>query len=236
MCIRWVVFDVVGTLLTPEPAVAEAYQRIGARLGSRVDVEEVSRRFRKAFFQSDTVCFPQQRQRRTSEPEERARWQWIVAQVFDDVADGDACFQQLWNHFADPSAWRVYPEVASVVERLRALDLRLAMASNFDARLHRLCADEPALRAIEPRLVSSEVGFRKPAPEFYRAVIAACQVPANQILMVGDDWDADVVAARRAGLRACWLNRRGATDIIAPAVTTLDDLFGPRGLREELSR
>ncbi|MFC4146651.1 HAD family hydrolase [Micromonospora mangrovi] len=50
---------------------------------------------------------------------------------------------------------------------------------------------------------------KKPAPEFYRAVVAATGLPAGQVVHVGDSPEHDVVAPQRAGLRAVWLNRSG---------------------------
>ncbi|SCG66161.1 putative hydrolase of the HAD superfamily [Micromonospora zamorensis] len=50
---------------------------------------------------------------------------------------------------------------------------------------------------------------KKPAPEFFAAVVAAAGVPAEQIVYVGDSWEHDVVAPQRAGLRSVWLNRQG---------------------------
>jgi putative hydrolase of the HAD superfamily len=218
--IRWIVFDAVGTLITPSPSVAEAYHRVGAEFGSRLDVAEVGRRFREFFVLSETACFPPERYGRTSEPEERERWRWIVEHVFDDV--GGTCYERLWDHFASPGAWRLFDDVPATIERLTADGYRLAMASNFDARLHGLCDTMSVLQEIAPRLVSSEVGYRKPAAPFYEAVIAACDVAADSILMVGDDWEADIVAAKQAGLQAQWLDRRGAP---SPwAINTLLDL------------
>ncbi|MEV4481145.1 HAD family hydrolase [Micromonospora coxensis] len=48
---------------------------------------------------------------------------------------------------------------------------------------------------------------KKPAPEFYAAVVEAAGVPAEQIAYVGDSLAHDVVGPQRAGLRGIWLNR-----------------------------
>ncbi|MEU0151094.1 HAD family hydrolase [Micromonospora fulviviridis] len=48
---------------------------------------------------------------------------------------------------------------------------------------------------------------KKPAPEFYAAVVEAAGVPAEQVAYVGDSLAHDVVGPQRAGLRGVWLNR-----------------------------
>lgn len=48
---------------------------------------------------------------------------------------------------------------------------------------------------------------KKPAPEFFAAVAAAAGADPASVVHVGDSWEHDVLAARRAGMRAVWLNR-----------------------------
>ncbi|MEQ4302703.1 HAD family hydrolase [Plantactinospora sp. B6F1] len=50
---------------------------------------------------------------------------------------------------------------------------------------------------------------KKPAPEFYAAVLAAAGTPPSSVVHVGDSPSKDVEAAQAAGLRAVWLNRAG---------------------------
>jgi len=210
---RWVVFDAVGTLIEPVPRVAVAYHDVGTRLGSRLDLEEVGRRFRLAFRNSETDGFPNgpvAGSMVSSDAIEEARWRWIVGEVFTDVEDRERCFRELWDHFAAHSSWRCFEDVGQAIARLRTAGFQLAVASNFDRRLHPVCDSLPDLNPIELRLVSAEVGYRKPAPEFYAALIDRCACPPNQILMIGDSYEHDVQGPEAAGLRALHLERRQA--------------------------
>ena len=107
---RWVVFDAVGTLMEPDPTVAVAYHRVGAKYGSRLSVADVGARFRRAFRASETDSFPggpEPGERwRTSDSFEEERWRWIVREVFPEVRDQEGCFRELWDHFARPASWR----------------------------------------------------------------------------------------------------------------------------------
>jgi putative hydrolase of the HAD superfamily len=208
---RWLVFDAVGTLIFPTPSVAEAYQAIAARHGSRITTDQAKDRFRTAFRQSETDQFPGgptvAASLVTNDQIEVARWQWIVRQVIPDADDMDACFRELWDHFARPSSWLCFPDVAETLEALRSNGVELAIASNFDSRLHSICVGDPALKQITRRYVSSETGFRKPAAEFYRHLISDLGCSAEEILMVGDDQDHDVAGPRAAGMKAVYLDR-----------------------------
>lgn len=234
--VRAVVFDAVGTLLRPEPAVGVAYAQTARRFGSTRDTVEVQARFRTAWQAEET------RDRdmgglstgdtgglrsgdtgglRTDEARERLRWQSIVAQVFPEITRQDELFAVLWNHFADPGSWRLFDDVAETWRELERRGLLLAIASNFDERLPRICASLEPLAGCRHVFVSSAVGYRKPAVEFYRRVAAALDLPAESILMVGDDRENDVVAARQSGWTALLIARDKGQSSIADAVATL---------------
>ena len=202
--IRWVLFDAVGTLIYPDPPVADAYHAAAQQFGSRLAVEEISQRFAAALAASHNSGLP------TSERNERRRWQHIVKQVIDDVVNSqDELFERLWQHFAQPQHWRPYADVAETVHELLRRGYRFGIASNFDSRLLRIVSGHPALSACESVFVSSEVGYAKPDPRFFRAIEGKLGVEPGQIALVGDDEVADVQGAMAAGWRAIRLDRVG---------------------------
>ena len=221
---KWVVFDAVGTLIHPEPSVAVAYQMIGAQHGSSLTVAEASERFRRAFRRSETEFFPNRPQSDSvwlsSDAIELARWRWIVEEVLPDVDNLDQCFEELWNHFAHPASWSCFDEVGTILNALTDAGFRLAIATNFDSRLHSVCAGHPALNSIERRFVSSEIGYRKPAPQFYASLIQECGVAPNQILMIGDNFAHDVAGPLASDMAAILLDR-GLTRELPDAIRSL---------------
>jgi putative hydrolase of the HAD superfamily len=52
------------------------------------------------------------------------------------------------------------------------------------------------------------IGHLKPSLEFYASILNQLKLPAEQVIMVGDEWNADILGADQAGLRAVWLNAR----------------------------
>ncbi|MEU5906372.1 HAD family hydrolase [Micromonospora sp. NPDC047527] len=100
---------------------------------------------------------------------------------------------------------RPFPDVLPAMATLRAR-YTLGFATNGNSRAERCgLAGEFAFEVY-----AHENGLpKKPAPQFYAAVVEAAGVPARQIVYVGDSWVHDVVAPRRAGLRSVWLNRAG---------------------------
>jgi len=58
-------------------------------------------------------------------------------------------------------------------------------------------------------LLSYPLGIRKPATLFYRLVLAAAEVPPEQVLFVGDSIDCDVAAPLSHGMRAALVRPHG---------------------------
>ena len=58
------------------------------------------------------------------------------------------------------------------------------------------------LTLAEHVFASSELGWRKPSAEFFRAVERRLGRKPHELLLVGDDPELDVAAARRAGWHA----------------------------------
>ena len=55
--------------------------------------------------------------------------------------------------------------------------------------------------------MSSELGYRKPSENFYRAIIADLNVTPERVLMVGDSLDNDVEGALAVGMNAALISR-----------------------------
>jgi putative hydrolase of the HAD superfamily len=193
-----ILFDAVGTLIHPTPAVAEVYARVGAQFGSPRTPTEVAARLRPAYAEQDHHDVLADLT--TSEDRERARWRSIIRTALDDLTDAEGCFAALYAHFASPSAWSLDPLAEPVLTAIAAQGIAIGLASNFDRRLHPIVAALPGLRPVQAVVVSSEVGYRKPAPKFFAAALGQVRTSAEQTWFVGDDLNNDYQGARLAGL------------------------------------
>jgi putative hydrolase of the HAD superfamily len=218
-----IVFDAVGTLIRPEPSVAEAYAATAARQGVRLQPDVVRTRF-QLHFANDEVrenggAFS------TDEETERRRWRKIVMGVLPEIPDLDRAFDELWEHFSTPGSWRCFPDVAPALRAFSAQGLAVCVGSNFDGRLRRVVQGLPELaECLESLIVSSEVGFRKPHPSFYHAACARLGLQPERVLCVGDDLENDVLGAIRAGLSGMLLDRAARAPGDLPHVPNLTAL------------
>jgi putative hydrolase of the HAD superfamily len=220
--VRVVFFDAVGTLITPEPSAAGAYHDLGRRFGSRREPGEVRQAFGRAFARQEEQDATGEF--RTDEAREVERWRNIVAEVLPDVADFESCFRALYEHFARPSAWRCDPEAGEVLRELQGRGYLVGVASNFDHRLRSVVAGLPDLTPVRHFVISSEVGWKKPARRFFEALATVSGYVPQQILLVGDDPDNDFRGATEAGLHALLLDPEGTSSL--PAEARLTSLRG----------
>lgn len=110
----------------------------------------------------------------------------------------------------EKSCWSVDREAHSVLRQLARQGLRLGMFSNAtDDRFIQQLVDDLGLRPwLSPALSSAGTGLRKPDPAALLPFLAAWDLPAASVAMVGDTLGADILGAQRAGMRTVWYRTR----------------------------
>jgi putative hydrolase of the HAD superfamily len=221
--IRAVTFDAAGTLVALREPVGRTYARVARAHGIAADEAAVEQSFRNAFRTAPPLAFADAAASERAN-RERAWWRDVVA-----VALGvppthpriDAAFEALYAHFAHAYAWHVHLDVLPALEALRARRLRTAVVSNFDGRLPGLLDELGLGRWLDAVVWSSDVGVAKPAPAIFLEAVRRLGVAPAEAVHVGDDPDADVAGAKRAGMRVIHLDRSGQSP---NALTSLDGL------------
>lgn len=144
---------------------------------------------------------------------------------------------ELWRHLGveRPEAWDglvyslddLYPDALACLERTRAAGMLVGLAGNQSARLEEWARS--AELPVDIVTGSASLGVRKPAPEFFTALVELAGKGPHEVAYVGDRADNDVAPALAAGLVAVHL-RRGpwgrlqATPSHAIVVQSLDEL------------
>jgi putative hydrolase of the HAD superfamily len=140
------------------------------------------------------------------------------------------------------AAWPQVEVMPHVVEALAAVRPRwtLALATNADD------SDEPEIWAALRRVgldklldaiyCSRRIGHRKPSSAFFTCILQELRMPPSQVVMVGDDFETDVLGANRAGLRAIWFNDRTDEVRIGTLYRTIHDLRSLPSALDELAQ
>jgi putative hydrolase of the HAD superfamily len=114
----------------------------------------------------------------------------------------DDALNDLWAYHSEHNLWEDVPaDVRPALDHLRALGVRLAIASNANGALHRLFDRLDLTRYFTTICDSCVEGVEKPDPRFFEIVLARARAARETTIHVGDLYHVDVAGARKAGLR-----------------------------------
>jgi len=144
----------------------------------------------------------------TDAASERAFWEGFWRHLCEARGLGEDVRRQL-ERFEPRRALRAFPDARPALEAARRRGYRVGVLSNFT--LIDLPGSLEALgfeALVDAALSAAMIGSAKPAPEAYQAIARALEVPPEACLFV-DDRPECVEGARRVGMRAWLLDRRG---------------------------
>lgn len=204
--IRCVFLDAVGTVLQPCFPVHETYHHFGKKHGSSKSILFIKSAFQTAFLAEELK--DADNAYKTNEHRESERWRSIVASCFPDLKNPDLCFKELFEHYANPDAWSISMEVSTALAHLDSNLIPWGIASNFDFRLKHIIERKPEFSRCKWQIISSVVGYKKPSHLFFQHLISASGFPAKNILMVGDNFETDIITAEELGMSTFQVKER----------------------------
>jgi putative hydrolase of the HAD superfamily len=105
----------------------------------------------------------------------------------------------------------VLPDTHSTLDLLRSRGYRLGLLTNGDGETQRYKIERFDLaKYFEIILVEGELGYGKPDVRMYRLALSALGLKPEDTCMVGDNLNWDVEAPQGLGIRALWIDRKGA--------------------------
>jgi len=118
-----------------------------------------------------------------------------------------AAIQDAFTH------WRpfLFPEVCAALAALHSRGIAMAIVSNG----WRQAAEAERLgiaKYFDAIVGSVHVGYHKPEPEIFRLAIEKLRMAPGQALFVGDDYDDDVIGAKKAGMTPVLIQRDGGPE------------------------
>jgi putative hydrolase of the HAD superfamily len=209
---RAIFFDAGGTLLRPYPSVGAVYASVAWRHGIHRTADEMEGAFRQTWAAL---------KRRPGLTVSRKEW-WreLVFRVLGQ--ENEACFEELFEAFARPDVWQVFPDVEGTLREARVRGLHVGVLSNWDNRLRKLLDGLGLAQHFDSMTISCEVGVEKPNGEIFLAALRAAGVTASEAVHVGDSYEDDLRGAEAVGMDAVLLDRQGRG---ADGIRDLRDLW-----------
>ncbi len=203
---RPVLLDFGGTLAEPlvdmGPLVEQAAQHAGVRVPVERFLRESERLWRQLWPQAPTLLgqLPSFADIVHDRALRRARAQGPI----------DTMVRCLREEALAPRWHRPYPETEDVLRALRHRGHALYVLSNHTDYLPEILGNLGWSALFAGVTFSQEIGIAKPDPRLFALALDRASCSPADAVHVGDQWDADYVGARRAGIPALWLNRAGS--------------------------
>jgi putative hydrolase of the HAD superfamily len=223
---RAVFFDAGETLVYPHPSFPELLAQVLADQGHTVDPADIRE---KVHVVSSIFAEAANRGELWSTSRERSQRFW--ARVYSTLLGelglpfGDRVKDAVYATFTDMANYRLFPDVVSTLEALRASGLTLGLVSNFEEWLERLLESLRVTPFFAIRVISGVEGIEKPDPRIFLLALERAGTMPSESVYVGDSPSFDVEPARSVGMFAVLLDRRGRhPDHVGPRITSLHEL------------
>lgn len=228
MALKAIFFDAAGTLIKTSRPVGESYALLAKKYGMEVSPPELRKRFRLCFSSAPPLAFPGA-EAKEIKGLERQWWKELVRRIFEPYGRFerfDDYFAELFSYFGKPEAWSLYPESVETLSALSERGFVLDVISNFDSRLFAILEGLGIASRFDSVVISSQVGYAKPAPEIFQAALGLHRLKAEEAVHVGDSPDKDAAGANSAGLTGVLLDRKGGAALDSfPRVRNLKEIL-----------
>lgn len=226
--IRWIVFDITGTLLKFHPSVAEIYYQAAKNVQIEppfLDPTLMKPAFSKAYKQvnQEYPCFGYY-----SLGSERDWWKEVVRRTLTTAVSSDSriklttddherYFRAVYQAFGSPSSYHVYPDTWKLLDVLKSSQktrsdgscYQLGIITNSDCRA--VDTTLPTLNLhhhFQFALSSTDYGWMKPDSRQYLKAFEQMQfydpylASPEEVLYIGNDIEADYKGARASGFQS----------------------------------
>lgn len=96
-------------------------------------------------------------------------------------------------------------ENRQVLEHLKQAGYPMVLVSNFYGNINQVLKDAGIDGYFKDVIESAVVGVRKPNPAIFALGVCALDLPASQVLVVGDTYDKDIIPAHKLGCHTLWI-------------------------------
>jgi putative hydrolase of the HAD superfamily len=127
------------------------------------------------------------------------------------VSPSDACVERAVEAYFEPfvRSCQLIPGTYDMLDSLVG-QYRLGLVSNFThpPAVEQILARVGLERFFDGIIISGRLGVRKPHPAVFMELSKLLALPPDEIAFVGDELQADIVGAQKAGMRTVWMTYR----------------------------
>jgi len=221
---KGVLFDAGDTLITADPPLHEVALTVAGQFFPDLAPPLLLSALAAArtFFRKYYVNYSSQEENRLLADMAQA-----MRTALRETADVDIDFLPFVKQVRDTLRYRPFPDALPTLRGLHEQSKTLAVVSNWDPALPTLLAELGLAELLNFVLPSAEIGIEKPDGRIFRLALQRLGLRSQEVVHIGDQYEADVVGARAVGITPILLDRKGQTrhqDVIC--ISSLAELTG----------
>ena len=108
-------------------------------------------------------------------------------------------------HYINAKTLDLLHENKQVLEHLKEAGYPMVLVSNFYGNINQVLKDAEIDGYFKDVIESAVVGVRKPNPAIFALGVCALDLPASQVLVVGDTYGKDIIPAHKLGCHTLWI-------------------------------
>ncbi|HEY6805809.1 MAG TPA: HAD family hydrolase [Pyrinomonadaceae bacterium] len=198
-----VLFDFGDTLVTLPIRREELFVRAAQSIGVTLSLEAVQHAYQIVDFYKKYSSVKQQ-----VRAQFYAEYNALLCEVLGISSHYEKLLPAVTEEFANCPKWVLIDDAKEVLGKLTELQLSLGLVANWDANLGDVAARLQIKDYFKVIVASQAVGVEKPDPEIFRIAIGLLgSVEPESVLYVGNEYKADVVGSRAAGLTPVLIDR-----------------------------
>ncbi|KAJ1648955.1 hypothetical protein IWQ61_009807 [Dispira simplex] len=209
--IKLVTFDAFHTLYTPRRKIGSTYAEEIRKVGASATDQQVEHAFREVH-QRYVKRYPLYGIHKGMSC--RTWWEKVILDTFHyagitgvDQEQFQRVCTTLYEKFATPEPYRVYPESQDTLLALAQRGIKLGIISNSDDRTAHLINELGLGSYMDFILVSALEGIEKPSSAIFQKALRLVGTSPQQALHVGDDYHNDYRGPILVGMHALLIDR-----------------------------
>jgi len=114
-------------------------------------------------------------------------------------------------HMSGLASATTFPEEnRNTLDYLKDKGYKFVLISNFDyaPTAYELLDRYDLRNYFEEVYISIEVGWRKPHKNIFKIALNECDINNDEVIHIGDNYDADIIGANSVGIDTIWLNKK----------------------------
>ncbi|MEN8615361.1 HAD family hydrolase [Dehalogenimonas sp. THU2] len=231
--IQAVFFDLYQTLVGYDPPREEWESRMLDQFGIKAPPQAFTRAFIVAdeYFYTENAKKPMSKRPAEEVTKVYFHHQSIVLKE-GGITPAPDLVRSMLERWRDTKLKHVlFDDVLPALVELKRLNMALGLVSNVDKDITPLLDELGLSPFITTVVTSQETGFTKPHPEIFQEALRRAELPAENVLFVGDQYQIDVLGSTGAGMKGVLLDRGGFSDA-PPECPRVRNLFQLTGMLE----